>query len=75
MISQLSVQHRRTLATRCGVNEIYLWQLLTGRKIASPKLVIQLERESLGALTRQTLRPKDYWDIWPDLEKPKDPVT
>ncbi len=72
MISQLSVQHRRHLATRCGVHELYLWQVLTGRKIASPKLAAQLERESLGTLTRQTLRPNDYWDIWPDLVKLKD---
>lgn len=29
-----------------------------------------IERATQGAVTRQELRPDDYWLIWPDLPAP-----
>lgn len=29
-----------------------------------------IERATKGAVTRQELRPEDYWLIWPDLPAP-----
>lgn len=32
---------------------------------------VAIERATKRAVTRQDLRPDDYWLIWPDLKKPK----
>lgn len=31
---------------------------------------LAIERATSGAVTRQELRPNDYWLIWPDLPAP-----
>lgn len=31
-----------------------------------------IERATNGAVTRQELRPDDYWLIWPDLTAPEE---
>jgi len=40
-----------------------------GRK-PSPKFCVAIERETGGQVTRQDLRPDDYWLHWPDLPAP-----
>lgn len=35
------------------------------------KRCLQIEQLTNGAVTRQDLRPDDYWEIWPDLLKEK----
>jgi DNA-binding transcriptional regulator YdaS (Cro superfamily) len=32
---------------------------------------LTIERATNGVVTRQELRPDDYWLIWPDLPAPK----
>lgn len=32
---------------------------------------VKLEKQFKGAVTRQELRPNDFWLIWPDLKAPK----
>ena len=34
-----------------------------------------IERATNGAVTRQDLRPDDYWRIWPDLAPPEQAPT
>lgn len=33
---------------------------------------VAIERVTNGLVTRQELRPDDYWLIWPDLPTPKE---
>lgn len=63
----IDIPTRRALAEKCGIGDDYLYQVLTGRKVGSPELCFSLEKQSEGALTRQQLRPTDFWKIWPDL--------
>ncbi len=59
-------------AARCGITPIYLSQLAAKQdgRVPSPKLCNVMVRASSGALTRQELRPDDYWEQWPDLPAP-----
>jgi DNA-binding transcriptional regulator YdaS (Cro superfamily) len=60
-------------ATQSGVTPVYLSQLAArqdGRE-PSPGLCVTIERATAGKVTRQDLRPDDYWLIWPDLPAPK----
>jgi len=35
---------------------------------------LAIERATEGGVTRQELRPTDYWRIWPDLPAPQESV-
>ena len=62
---------RQVLAQRCGIQDAYLYQILSGRREASAELCVLIERESGREITRQQLRPNDWARIWPDLAEPK----
>lgn len=56
-------------AGKVGVSPVYLSQLaaeLDGR-VPSPELCVVIERATDFTVTRQELRPSDFWLIWPDL--------
>jgi DNA-binding transcriptional regulator YdaS (Cro superfamily) len=38
--------------------------------VASAELSVLIEKQSDKQITRQELRPDDYWLIWPDLPTP-----
>lgn len=57
----IPLHERRSLASRCGVGDAYLYQVLTGRKPASLELCIAIERESGRSITCETLRPDVDW--------------
>jgi DNA-binding transcriptional regulator YdaS (Cro superfamily) len=67
MIIHTSPSLRKTWAASCGIAEAYLYQILTGRREASPALCVQIENASGKQVTRQMLRPKDWAQIWPEL--------
>lgn len=52
---------------RTGTSRGYLKQIAYGNKQASAALAVSLERESLGAMSRKSLRPADWNLIWPEL--------
>lgn len=52
---------------RTGTSRGYLKQIAYGNKQASAALAVSLERESLGAMSRKSLRPTDWNLIWPEL--------
>lgn len=63
----LNPDQRRELAQRCEIAPDYLYQILTRRKVASPRLCVRLEVESGGAVKRQDLYPDTWPAIWPEL--------
>lgn len=75
-LSDMPRPEREAFAVRCGTtyghlrNCAYGWD---GKKLG-PKECVAVERESAGRVTRQVMRPDDYWEIWPDLPQPT-PVT
>lgn len=42
-----------------------------GYKPCAPEYAVAIEKETGGAVSRQELRPDDFWRYWPDLPEPK----
>lgn len=61
MMKEITVDRRRAIAARSGIGDAYLYQILTGRKVASPELCIAIERESKREVTCEELRPDVDW--------------
>lgn len=56
-------------AKQICVTHTYLSQLsgLQDGRVPSPSLCLTIENASEGKVTRQEMRPLDFWKIWPDL--------
>ena len=67
MTKEITPDDRKRLAAAHGVNEQYLYQLLTGRRDMNPIEARRVEDESGGELTRKMLCQKTYAGIWPEL--------
>lgn len=50
--------------------QIRQWQHRYAGRLPSPENCLAIERATDKAVTRQELRPDDYWLIWPDLPAP-----
>jgi DNA-binding transcriptional regulator YdaS (Cro superfamily) len=64
------------IAERIGVKsdaQIRQWQHGYSDRQPGAAYCVAIERATGGAVTRQDLRPDDYWLIWPDLPVPKLP--
>lgn len=62
------------LAERIGAKsdaQVRQWQHGYAERQPSPANCLAIERATGGAVSRQDLRPYDYWLIWPDLPQPK----
>lgn len=66
-MKSIEPKERAELAKKVGVDEQYLYQIFSNRRLASPALAVSIERETLGEITRQELRPDDWAQIWPEL--------
>ena len=66
-LSNIHADEREVLANRCGTTRGHLQNVAYGYRTCAPELCLALERETRGAVTRQELRPDDFWKIWPDL--------
>lgn len=59
------------LADILGVSKAAVGQWkLEGRQVPIEHC-LSIERATAGRVTRQDLRPDDYWLIWPDLPAPE----
>jgi DNA-binding transcriptional regulator YdaS (Cro superfamily) len=58
-------------AKRLGITPVYLQQLAArqGGREPSPKLCIRIWKESGQAVTLQELRPTDWRETWPHLDR------
>ncbi|MEJ3621069.1 transcriptional regulator [Brachymonas wangyanguii] len=61
---------RIDFSATCETSERHLTNIAYGYKPCGIPLAVSIERATSGAVTRQDLRPDDYWRIWPDLEAP-----
>lgn len=52
-----------------GISSVYLSQLAAEQdgRVPSPELCLTIETATKRTVTRQELRPNDFWKIWPDL--------
>ena len=68
-LDQLPRGETTLFAAKAGISPVYLSQLAArqdGRE-PSPELCLVIWRTSNFKVTREELRPDDYWLIWPDL--------
>ena len=59
------------LAVMINVAPSYLSQMISAMRPWKPAYCVSIERITEGKVTRQDLRPNDYWLIWPELKAPK----
>lgn len=52
-----------------GTTRAYLKQIAYGHKPANPLVSARLENVTDGLVTRPELRPDDWSEIWPELNK------
>ena len=70
----LTTSSQYLLAKDLGVSQGLVSQWILGKTLVSPKKCVHIERITNGQVTRQDLRPNDYWELWPDLTAPQDEV-
>ncbi|MFA7291865.1 MAG: YdaS family helix-turn-helix protein [Rhodocyclaceae bacterium] len=71
----LNMEQRDEFAGRCDTSRGHIQNVMYGQRPCSPELAAAIERESKGAVTRCELRPKDWLQIWPELERRTKPRT
>lgn len=70
LISNYSPEKRSAMAAALGIDEQYLYQVLTGRRTPKPALarrIHQLDNE----ISLEALRPEDWMEIWPEYKSSK----
>lgn len=67
-LNTLPVKEQNAFADKCGTTANYLRKAISKGQIFSPKLVVNFEKNSRGALTRKDFHPQDYREIWPELK-------
>lgn len=55
------------LSEKLGVSISFLSQMASGAAAISPARCVSIEQATVGAVTRQELRPDDWNLIWPEL--------
>lgn len=62
---------REAFALKCETTIGHLRNVGYGYRPCNTALAVAIERVTAGAVSRQELRPQDYWRHWPDLKAPK----
>jgi len=63
----LVVGSQAEMARILGVSPAMVNQLTNGSRPVPIEHCLAIERATDGQVTRQELRPDDFWRIWPDL--------
>jgi len=58
------------LATALGVGQSVVSNWRARGTLLEAKHCVAIERLTQGAVTRQQMRPADWWEIWPELAQP-----
>jgi hypothetical protein len=68
-MNAITPEQRGALAQELGIDPLYLYQLLTGRREMEPKAAVRLEQRSglRLRLRRWHLRAKTWHEVWPEL--------
>ena len=69
-MNSISAAERQRVAAVVGLNEQYLYQCLTGRRLLPPDRCPGIESATGGLVTCETLRPDVHWVRVPDATWP-----
>lgn len=64
---KLSIEELGKAINVNNLDQIRQWQHAYAERKPSPENCFAIERATKGDVTRQELRPDDFWRIWPDL--------
>ena len=67
---QKAIDHfggQRQLGEAINVQVAQVWQWANGKRPVPIPQCVDIERATGNAVTRQVLRPDDFWKVWPDL--------
>ncbi len=70
-VNALAMPERNKFAKGVGTSIGYMRKRASLGKTLNAQVCSMIEKVTKGAVTRQDLRPEDYWLIWPDLKAPK----
>lgn len=70
-LKELDDDGREQLAVACKTTVGHLRNVGYGCSTCHPTLASRIWRHSKGHVSRESLCPDDYWEIWPDLKPPK----
>lgn len=73
-LNSLEPEARARFVASCGTSEGYLRKASSVGALLREKLCTRIERFSSGAVSRKTLRPDDWQEIWPELVEPQEVV-
>jgi DNA-binding transcriptional regulator YdaS (Cro superfamily) len=51
------------LSKELGISRTWMSQLIQGRQVCSPELAVEIERLTVGAVTRKDLRPDLFGEV------------
>lgn len=66
-LKTLTKPESQAFAGRCSTTVGQLKQVAYGHRTANPQLCVLIESQTNKLVTRPTLRPGDWKDIWPEL--------
>ena len=58
---KMKAAERRAIASELGINDDYLYQVLTGRRNGTAELCVQIEKATHGAVRCEDLMPRVDW--------------
>lgn len=72
--SRLDPEGRKAFASRAKTSVQVVWNHLSPQvKQPGPHLAVRMEQASEGAVSRIDLRPDDWQEYWPELERREEP--
>jgi len=51
------------LAKKLGISRTWMSQIINGQQVCSPELAVEIERLTLGSVTRKDMRPDLFGEI------------
>ena len=67
-MASLSPKQKRAFAESCGTTINYLRKVMSTGSVIGPEICVQIEIQSGGAVSRQSLNPENWQRIWPELK-------
>lgn len=68
-LNSITKSEQVEFANKCGSSIGYLRKAISVNQLLNPLLCVQIELNSHNAVTRPDLRPDDWQQIWPELNK------
>jgi len=66
-MANLTPEEKKQFALNCGTTLNYLRKVMSTGKPIGPEICAQIEIHSGGVVSRKSLKPNNWQNIWPEL--------